>query len=141
MQSNWERLYTCKAEGSSERRGSRDRTTLERGWESDEEGWLCHDFATTNGHFINHTDLSAFAVSKTPLLIPLLPWSSSISVFSFLRLFLEKVSLSFVASSFSSTFSSNRICPLPLTAFSEILSAGPDPKRTGVHKILARACE
>jgi len=63
-------------------RGSRERTTLATGWGS-EWGWLCQDLATATGHFISHTDLSAFAVSKLLiLLILLLPCSSSI----FLRL-------------------------------------------------------
>lgn len=68
----------------SDWRGSRERMTLATGWESWEEAWFCHDLATTNGHFINQTDLSAFAVSKLPLPFPWLLWSSSISlVFAF----------------------------------------------------------
>lgn len=68
----------------SDWRGSRERMTLATGWESWEEAWFCHDLATTNGHFINQTDLSTFAVSKLPLPFPWLLWSSSISlVFAF----------------------------------------------------------
>lgn len=67
---------TSSAEGSSERRGSRERTTLATGCDSEEE-WDCHDLDTAKGHFISHTDLSAFPVSK--LLLLLLPCSSSIS--------------------------------------------------------------
>lgn len=50
-------VSTSRDEGSSGWRGSRETTTLERCWESECD---FHDLATTSGHFISHTALSAF---------------------------------------------------------------------------------
>lgn len=80
--------FTCRADESSERRGSTETITLATWGESEEEdeaaAWDCHDLETTKGHFINHTDLSHFVVS-TVILLLLFPWSSSIFVGCFDR--------------------------------------------------------
>lgn len=79
-----QRMMKCtwRSEGSSELRRSSETTTLATGCESAEAAAACHALETTGGHFIIHTDLSAFAVS-TAVLLSL--WESSI--FCFLRLF------------------------------------------------------
>lgn len=83
FKASWSQIRsTWREEGSSDRSGSRERTTLATGWVSEEEAWLWNDLPTTGGHFMSHTDLSALPVSKWPPLLPLLPWSSSIFDFS-----------------------------------------------------------
>lgn len=81
-----QRMMKCtwRSEGSSELRRSSETTTLATGCESAEAAAACHALETTGGHFIIHTDLSAFAVS-TAVLLSL--WESSI--FCFLRFFVS----------------------------------------------------